>query len=144
MSAGSGILHSEINAKKDEEVQLFQIWVFPNKKNVEPRYDKIKLDETKLKNKFFQIISPNQGEEGSWIYQDAWFNIGKFDKGTSVDYSLKKKNNGVYAFVINGEASVNGHELKKRDALGIWNIEKLNITSQSPDTEILIMDVPMI
>ncbi len=144
MSAGSGILHSEINANKDEEVQLFQIWVFPNKQNVEPRYDKIKLDESKLKNKFYQIISPNQGEEGSWIYQDAWFNMGKFEKGTSVDYSVKKKNNGVYAFVINGTATVDGHELNKRDALGIWNIEKLNITSQSPDMEILLMDIPMV
>lgn len=143
MSAGTGILHSEINAKPDEEVQLFQVWVFPNKKNVEPRYDKIKLDESKLKNKFYQIISPNQGEEGSWIYQDAWFNMGKFDKGTSIDYSVKKKNNGVYAFVINGTATVNGHELNKRDALGIWSTEKLTVTSLSPDMEILLMDVPM-
>src|SRR5258708_7559138 len=115
MSAGTGILHSEVNANKDEEVQLFQIWVFPNKKNVEPRYDKIKLDETKIKNKFYQIISPNKGEEGSWIYQDAWFNMGKFDKGMSVDYSVKKKNNGVYAFLINGTPTFNGHELNKRD-----------------------------
>jgi redox-sensitive bicupin YhaK (pirin superfamily) len=57
MSAGSGITHSEVNAKKDEEVQLFQVWVFPNKKNVEPRYDKLKLDEAKYKNKLYQIIS---------------------------------------------------------------------------------------
>ena len=143
MSAGSGILHSEINAKQDEEVQLFQIWVFPNKKNVEPRYDKLKLDETKFKNKFYQVISPNQNDEGSWIYQDAWFNIGKFDIGTSLDYDVKKKNNGVYAFVIEGSATVNGHQLNKRDALGIWAIETLNITSESNDMEILLMDVPM-
>ena len=144
MSAGTGIMHSEINAKKDEEVQLFQIWVFPNKKNVEPRYDKLKLDEVKLKNNLIQLISPDKSDEGSWIYQDAWFNLGKFDTGKSFEYTVKRKNNGVYAFVITGKATVNGQELNERDALGIWNIEKLHITSQSPDMEILLMDVPMV
>lgn len=143
MSAGSGIMHSEVNAKPTQTVELFQIWVFPNKKNVEPRYDKLKLNEKDFTNKFCQIISPNQNNEGSWIYQDAWFNLGKFDNSKNIDYSVKKKNNGVYAFIITGSATVNGHELSERDALGIWNIEKLNITSQSEGMEILLMDVPM-
>lgn len=143
MSAGSGIMHSEFNAKPTQEAQLFQIWVFPNKKNIEPRYDKLKLDEKNYTNKFFQIISPDKNDEGSWIHQDAWFNLGKFDNGKSIDYKVKKKNNGVYAFVITGSATVNGHELNERDALGIWNIEKLNITSQSEGMEILLMDIPM-
>jgi redox-sensitive bicupin YhaK (pirin superfamily) len=143
MSAGSGIMHSEVNAKPTQEVQLFQIWVFPNKKNIEPRYDKIKLDEKNYTNKFFQIISPDKNDEGSWIYQDAWFNLGKFANGKNIDYELKKKNNGVYAFVITGSATVNGNELNERDALGIWNIEKLNITSRSEGMEILLMDIPM-
>lgn len=144
MSAGSGITHSEVNAKKDEEAQLFQIWVFPNKKNVAPRYDTLKLDEKNYTNKFCQIISPDEKDEGSWIHQDAWFNLGKFDKGRNIDYSVKKKNNGVYAFVINGTAEMNGHELNKRDALGIWNIDKLSLTSLSDNTEVLLMDVPMV
>ncbi len=143
MSAGSGVLHSEVNANKDEEVQLFQIWIFPNKKNVAPRYDKIKLDEKNYTNKFCQLISPDQNDEGSWIYQDAWFSLGKFENGKSIDYTIKKKNNGVYALIIEGSATIDGHPLNKRDALGIWSIEKLNITSQSDNMEILIMDVPM-
>ncbi len=143
MSAGSGIMHSEVNAKPTQEVQLFQIWVFPNKKDIPPRYDKIKLDEKNYTNKFFQIISPDPNDEGSWINQDAWFNLGKFEKGKSIDYDVKKKNNGVYAFVITGSATINGNELNERDALGIWNIEKLNITSQSEGMEILLMDIPM-
>jgi redox-sensitive bicupin YhaK (pirin superfamily) len=144
MSAGSGITHSEVNANKDEEVQLFQIWIFPNKKNVEPRYDKLKLEEEKLKNKFCQIISPDKDDEGSWIHQDAWFHIGKFDKDLKADYTPKKTKNGVYAFIISGEAEINGHALNKRDALGIWNTEKLNITVKTDGTEILLMEVPMV
>jgi len=144
MSAGSGITHSEFNAKEDEEAQLFQIWVFANKKNVEPRYDTLKLAEKNYTNKFCQIISPDAKDEGSWIHQDAWFNLGKFEKGKTIDYTVKKKNNGVYAFIINGNARVNGQELSKRDALGIWNIDKLSLTSLSDDMEVLLMDVPMV
>jgi hypothetical protein len=45
--------------------------------------------------------------------------------------------------VIEGNAKVNGIELNKRDALGTWSIEKINITSLSDNMEILLMDVPM-
>lgn len=144
MSAGTGIMHSEINANKDEEVQLFQIWVFPNKKNIEPRYDKLKPDAAKLKNNLLQIISPHKNDEGSWIHQDAWFNLGKFDQGKNIDYTVKRKNNGVYIFIITGKATINGQELNERDAIGVWNIEKIAITSKSENMEILLMDVPMV
>lgn len=143
MSAGTGILHSEINAKNDEEVQLFQIWVFPKIKNVVPRYDKIILDENKLKNNFCQLVSPDKNDEGSWIYQDAWFSMGKLDNGKALDYLIKRKGNGVYAFLISGEATVNGTLLRKRDALGVWDLDKISINSKSSDMEILLIDVPM-
>jgi quercetin 2,3-dioxygenase len=143
MSAGSGITHSEVNAKKDEEAQLFQIWVFPDKKNVEPRYDKLKLDEEKMKNRLVQLISPNKEDEGSWIYQDAWFHIGKFDKDKTIEYTLKNKDNGVYVFIIEGGVTLNNTVLNKRDALGLWETDKLNITTDADGTEILIMEVPM-
>jgi len=143
MSAGSGIMHSEVNASPDEEVQLFQIWVFPKVKNVEPRYDKLILDDKKMQNAFFQIISPDKEEEGSWIHQDAWFSLGKFERGKTTEYTIKQKNNGVYAFLVSGEANVNGVNLKERDAVGIWGTEKLSITSASNNMEILLIDVPM-
>lgn len=143
MSAGTGIMHSEINAKNDEEVQLFQIWVFPKIKNVIPRYDKIILDQNKLKNNLCQLISPDKNDEGSWIHQDAWFSMGKLDNGKTLDYLVRRKGNGVYAFVISGQANVNGTDLNKRDALGAWDLDKITITSKSSDMEILLIDVPM-
>ena len=143
MSAGTGIMHSEVNALEDKEVQLFQVWVFPKVKNVTPRYDKIILDEKKLKNNFYQLISPNENDEGSWIHQDAWFHLGNFDKGKTIDYTLRKKGNGVYAFVISGEATVNDAVLGKRDAIGLWDLEKIKITANTSNMEILLMDVPM-
>jgi len=144
MSAGTGITHSEYNKNKDSEVKFLQIWVFPNKKNVTPRYDQITLNVNDRHNKFQQILSPNTDDEGVWIHQDAWFFLGKFDKDKQTNYSIKQKNNGAYFFIINGEASINGQLLNKRDGFGIWNSDKIEITSHSDNTEILVMDVPMI
>ena len=50
LSAGTGIQHSEMNKNKDQEVKFLQIWLFPNRKNVQPRYDQLTLDQTKMKN----------------------------------------------------------------------------------------------
>ncbi len=144
MSAGSGITHSEYNKNKDSEVKFLQIWVFPNKKNVTPRYDQITLNLKDRENKFQQIVSPNADDDGVWIHQDAWFHLGKFDKGIKTDYSIKKKNNGAYFFILNGEATINGQNVNKRDGYGIWGTDKIEITSNNDNTEILIMDVPMI
>lgn len=144
MSAGTGITHSEYNKNRDAEVKFLQIWVFPNKKNVTPRYDQITLNVNDRHNKFQQILSPNTDDEGVWIHQNAWFSLGKFDKDKQSNYTIKQKNNGAYFFIINGEASINGQLLSKRDGFGIWNSDKIEITSHSDNTEILVMDVPMI
>ncbi len=142
MSAGSGITHSEYNKNKNSLVKFLQIWVYPNKKNVKPRYDQITLNESDRKNKFQQILSPNDNDEGVWIYQDAWFFMGNLDNGITTGYKIKKEGNGVYAFVISGDATINQIKLNKRDGLGIWDIDELTITANS-DCEILLMEVPM-
>jgi redox-sensitive bicupin YhaK (pirin superfamily) len=142
MSAGSGITHSEYNRNKDQRVKFLQIWVFPNQRNVAPRYGQVTLNAEDRHNKLQQIVSPDQNGQGTWIHQNAWFYLGKFDKGVSKEYPIKDKNNGAYIFVLNGELNVNGETLSTRDGLGIWETGSLSITSNS-DAEFLIMDVPM-
>jgi redox-sensitive bicupin YhaK (pirin superfamily) len=142
MSAGTGIRHSEFNPNADKRTKLLQIWLFPNKRDVEPRYQQITLDVNDRKNKLQQILSPNPEDEGVWIHQDAWFHLGKFDKGLTENYTVKREGNGVYAFVISGTVIINSQALETRDALGITNTEKLEITATS-DAEILLMDIPM-
>ncbi len=144
MSAGTGIRHSEFNKSKTEEVKFLQIWMYPDKKNVTPRYNQITLDKTKRKNRFQQILSPSQHDEGVWVHQKAWFHLGNFDHGKSVDYHLKRPENGVYAFIINGQATIEGQQLENRDGFGIWNTPALKITANATDTEILLMEVPML
>ena len=108
MSAGSGVYHSEYNKNKDQSVSLLQIWVFPNKKNVTPRYDQKNIKDLKKVNSFYPIVTPNQNGPGMWIHQDAWFHLGEFDKETRINYNINKKGNGVYAFLIEGSVQIDG------------------------------------
>jgi quercetin 2,3-dioxygenase len=142
MSAGTGVRHSEYNHYKDKSGKFLQIWVFPNKRNVKPRYDQILLKAADRKNKFQQIVSPNPNDEGTWIHQDAWFHLGTLDAGIKQEYKLKKKGNGVYAFLISGNATINGQQLNTRDAIGIWNETQLKVAADTK-AEILLMEVPM-
>jgi redox-sensitive bicupin YhaK (pirin superfamily) len=143
MSAGTGIQHSEFNASKTDAVKFLQIWVFPKTRNVTSRYDQITLDITDRHNKLQQILSPNPDDEGVWIHQDAWFHLGKFDQGIVTNYQIKKPGNGLYAFVLKGNFTIDGNPLNTRDGLGIWDISDTTIQSDSDDSEILLMEVPM-
>ncbi len=142
MSAGSGIFHSEYNKNRDKEVRFLQIWVFPDRKNVEPRYDQISLSDLEKENEFYQILSPNSGDQGVWIYQQAWFHMGKFTEKKSLSYTLKNEANGVYAFVIDGRAKVAGQELGTRDGLGVSETTSVTIDVED-GTRLLFMEVPM-
>lgn len=142
MSAGTGIQHSEKNKNKDKAVKFLQIWVFPNKKNVKPRYDQLTLQTKDRHNKLQQILSPNADDAGVWIHQDAWFHLGALDQGNKQKYTIKKKGNGVYAFVISGSITIDGQKLSARDGLGIWNTDNISLQADT-NTEILLMEVPM-
>jgi len=143
MSAGTGIFHSEYNKNKDRQVKFLQIWIFPDKKNVVPRYDQITLKLEDRHNKLQQILSPNPDDDGVWIHQNAWFHMGQFDKGIKTEYKIKATGNGVYAFVLSGDLTINDQKLNERDGLGLWEYEKLFITAES-NSELLLMEVPML
>jgi redox-sensitive bicupin YhaK (pirin superfamily) len=144
MSAGTGITHSEYNPNQDRLVKFLQIWVFPNKRNVTPRYDQITLNPEDRRNTLQQILSPNSDDAGVWIHQDAWFHMGKFDQDVESTYTIKKSGNGVYAFVLKGDFELNGQNLNERDGLGIWEISEFTLKALSPDAEVLLMEVPML
>lgn len=143
MSAGTGIYHSEYNKSEDKLVKFLQIWMFPNKKNVAPRYDQITLNLADRHNNLQQILSPSKDDAGVWVHQDAWFSLGKFDKDFSIKYQTKRKENGVYIFVLKGDLTINNTTVNTRDGIGITNTENIDIKALTQDAEILVMDVPM-
>jgi redox-sensitive bicupin YhaK (pirin superfamily) len=143
MSAGTGITHSEYNANKDKALKLLQIWVIPHQENVTPRYGQATLHKEDRINKLQQIVSPGPASEGMWIHQDAWFHLGSLQNGFQTTYQFKKSGNGVYAFIIDGNVTIDGVSLHRRDALGITDTDRLDITADS-DAELLLIEVPMI
>ena len=143
MSAGTGVQHSEFNKNADQEVKFLQIWLFPNKMDVTPRYDQMTLNGVDSRNTLQQILSPNPEDDGVWVYQNAWFHLGNFDTGHEATYHIKSAQNGVYAFVIEGSFEIAGQILAKRDGLGIKAADSFNIKSIENGT-ILLMDVPMV
>jgi redox-sensitive bicupin YhaK (pirin superfamily) len=142
MSAGTGVYHSEYNRNSDKDVKFLQIWVFPNKKSVAPRYDQISIRAIEKENKFYQILSPNPDDQGVWIHQDAWFHLGKFTKGSGDTYTIQKPGNGVYAFILDGEVVINNEVLAKRDGMGVWDTDRIQVTA-TKDARVLLMEVPM-
>ena len=142
MSAGTGITHSEYNKNKDVPVKFLQIWIFPNKRNVTPRYDQISLNENDRQNRLQEIVSPEAGQGKVSIQQNAWFHLGKFDKGFETKYQFKKDGDGVYIFVLNGTIKVEDQQLNTRDGYGIWDTDSIKISAETP-AEVLIIEVPM-
>ncbi|MDO3693251.1 pirin family protein [Wenyingzhuangia sp. chi5] len=142
MSAGTGVFHSEYNKSKVNDVKFLQIWVFPNQQQVHPRYDQISTKDLEKVNEFYQILSPNKNDKGVWLHQDAWFSIGKFNEQTKTEYKIHKQENGVYFFVLEGTANIEGQELERRDGFGVWDAETIKITA-AKDAQILLMEVPM-
>lgn len=143
MSAGSGIRHSEYNGEQDIPVNIFQIWIFPNKKNVTPRYQQKTFDFANNKNVLHEVVYPVQDDNALWIHQDAWFSLGTFDNDKSAAYKLKSAANGIFAMVIEGSFNVGGVELNRRDGLGISEVDEIEIKALSDNARILLMEVPM-
>ncbi len=142
MSAGTGVRHSEANDSTTESVNLFQLWVFPKVRNINPRYDQKTFDIIDRINKWQVVVSPNEADKALWINQDAVFALTKLTAGKSLTYQNAFKGNGVYLVVINGSVKVNETILNKRDAAGISETDIFTITA-SEDAELLAVEVPM-
>ena len=144
MSAGSGIRHSEYNASDKEQLKLFQIWIEPNKMNVEPRYDQKEFKYQNSRNQWTQLISPMdaKSESGMKIYQNAYINVSPVSADHEMTYDLKDKKNGAYVLVAEGEVEINGETLKKRDSMAIADLDKFTFKSKA-ESEVIVLEVPL-
>lgn len=144
MSAGTGILHSEMNASDTRPAKTLQLWVFPEKQNASPRYDQKAFDLEQNRNSFVTVVSPFDKNDGNalWVYQQTWFSLGIFDAGRTVSYKSHHKNHGVYVFLIEGAAKIADKSLNQRDAMGITEFDAFSATVTQA-AKILVVEVPM-
>lgn len=141
MTAGSGIYHSEFNHSKEEKCDLFQLWIIPREVGLKPRYDQKMYDINDRIDKIQTVVNPDN-EGGLFIHQDAWLSLAAPQKGKTLEYQIKREGNGVYIMQIEGSSKIAGKDMSKRDAIGIWDTDKINIEA-TEDSDILIIDVPM-
>lgn len=140
MSAGTGIYHSEFNSNPDQELSLFQIWIFPNQKQITPRY--AQRDYTLIDDAFIDLVGPKESGLETWIAQDAWLSMGVFTSATQVKYGLKKPGNGIYIMLVDGSIQIGEQVLQQRDALAITDTAHVDIDIKQR-AKILVIEVPM-
>lgn len=142
MSAGSGLTHSEYNNSSSEDVNFLQIWVMPKEKNITPRYDQKFINDVDSKNEFQLIVSPHDSAETVRINQDAWFSLADIEVGPELPYEKWDKENGVYFFLLEGDAAIDGHQLRRRDGLGLMEGETYSVHART-SARLLAMEVPL-
>ena len=143
MSAGTGVFHSEMNASSSDPVTLFQIWIMPNQKNVEPRYDQRAFSEEDRVGKWQALISPmDSDDEGIKIHQDAWISRATITDGGTLEYALHRQGNGVYLMLVEGAVTIADKTMWRRDALGITDTDRIEIKATDP-SDVLVIEVPM-
>lgn len=139
MSAGKGIMHAEFS-DPEVETTLFQIWIFPNEKGIEPRWEQAAFDKTPVKKNLKTLVSGNkddQAEGALYIHQDAALYGGRLAKGSKLTHKPKKD---AYLLVSEGTITVNGESMAAGDGAEIREEKALKIKAET-ESEILLLEV---
>ena len=140
MSAGTGIFHSEHNASSSDELNLLQIWIMPNKKNIEPVYDQKYFDVTGAQNKW-QVLVSGDGTAPLTIQQNAFISRSFLSAGKEIQYSVHNGSFGTYLFVIKGEIEIDKNKLYERDAIGIIDSGEFKVKATA-DSQLICIEIP--
>lgn len=140
MSAGTGIFHEEYNGSEKTDVNLLQIWIHPNKNNVEPRYNQRAFDAEKAVNTWQKLVS-NQYGNTLMINQNAVISRAFISEGTNLEYKLDDASFGSYIFVVYGDIVIDGEDLSGRDGIGVYNTKEFMVQAKT-DSYILNFEVP--
>jgi redox-sensitive bicupin YhaK (pirin superfamily) len=145
MSAGTGVMHSERNNSATEMLNLFQIWIIPDKNGVTPAYDQ-KTFLAKDRKDTLQLLVDSYkdaGEEVLKIHQDARISRIDLSSENTFTYTLKSPHHGVYIMLISGKVLCDEFTLQTRDAAGIWQTDSFSLKAEE-NADILFIEVPMI
>ncbi|WP_026604198.1 pirin family protein [Methylomonas sp. 11b] len=139
MTAGTGVTHSEFNHSQSELVHFLQIWLVPNSKGVEPRYQQSHFSPAQKQGRLALIISPDGAEGSLSVYQDVRVYAGCFDVGEQAQLTLAD-NRYAYVHLLSGTLSVNGTVLHAGDGARIRG-ERLIDIQQGHNAEVLVFDL---
>ncbi len=141
MSAGSGVAHSEHNLES-EDTRLYQIWIEPNKENVQPRWEAREFPKETSENSALSVLVSGREEDVAkgalFIHQDAAIYGGRIKAGTEITQTVK---GSAYLLASVGSFTANGALLKQGDGAEVTGEKTVTLKAES-DAEILIIDVP--
>jgi quercetin 2,3-dioxygenase len=140
MSAGSGVRHSEFNPSRSEGTHFLQIWVQPDRTNLEPSYEEKHFPAEEKRGRLRLIVSPDSADGSLLIHQDARVYAGLFTGSETADFHAAAGRR-MYVHVARGALTVNGVALAAGDALQITRETDLHI-EQGKDAEVLVFDLP--
>jgi redox-sensitive bicupin YhaK (pirin superfamily) len=139
MSAGTGITHSEFNPSRDEPVHLYQIWLFPERKGIEPSYEQKRFAEEERHNRLRLVASRDAAEGSLAVHQDARVFLSTLDGGKQVSHTLADDRHA-WLQVLRGAVSLNGTELATSDGAAISNESLITIQAKT-DAEVMLFDL---
>lgn len=142
MTAGKGIQHSEFNPSKTEHVHFLQIWINPQKMELEPEYEQKEFAPLLKPNQLVPLVSPQKNKETLFIHQKVYFYMAKMENGASMNYSVSTQGNGVYGFLIAGEIQIGQDLFKAADAVEVAEEKQFNFTAKKP-SHVLFIETPM-
>lgn len=136
MTAGTGIQHGEYNASNNDIVELLQIWIFPEKKNLSPSYEQKQFP---LVSNQLQLLASKTGEQSSLtIHQNVKLFRGLLNEGQKINYKVDT-DNGVWIQQISGKTHVNDLVINAGDGVSIEKADQINIFANQ-NTEFLLFD----
>lgn len=139
MTAGSGVLHSEMNPSATEECHLLQIWLLPNRRGIAPAYEQKRFTVVDEPNRF-HALATKDGRDGSFVlHSDAALLAGRFDAGAKIAQPLA--NGYGWLQVARGSVTVNGITLNQGDAVAASNESELQLAAGDAGAELLLFDL---
>lgn len=140
MSAGTGITHSEFNPSDTEPVHLYQIWLFPERKGIEPSYEQKQFPDDEMTNCLRLVASPDANDGSLMIHQDARIYLAKLDSGKQLVHELAVDR---YAWlqVLRGNVTLYGERLETSDGAAVSDEQSLEIVATA-SAEIMLFDLP--
>lgn len=142
MSAGTGVIHSEVNPSKNEEVNFLQLWFLPEEQGITPSYENTNFDIKKMKNSLLPIVTKNpSSNEVAHIHQDLTIYLSELEANKQVQLA-QSLNRKTFLFVLEGEVVLNGDcSLSKRDSARMTEIENITVTTKS-NAQFMVIDLP--
>jgi redox-sensitive bicupin YhaK (pirin superfamily) len=140
MTLGSGALHSELNASKDEPMRFIQLWILPDTAGLPPGVEQRVFTTDERTNRLLRVIG-SEGGDVVKVHQDASVHVARLEAGVEVTHPLGG-GRGAYVYLIDGAATFDGASVATGDAAKIFEQSSLTIRAEAP-SELILVDVPL-